>query len=151
MSGSSPRLVQKRVILCVVLCAAKNTGNVLIEVTLSPRVEGGHCHARYYVAWPRCPLTLGRSGASSQHPSAQCNLYRAFPLCALLYTASLLRAPSPSLASSTPQYPFPQCNANLTTSVFLILVHSYLTLLPRHLPLLPFPKCSATLTPIYLI
>lgn len=93
MSGSSPRLVQKRVILCVVLCAAKNTGNVLIEVTLSPRVEGAHCHARYYVAWPRCPLTFGRSAASSQRLSPQCNLYPAFTLRAPLYLTSLPRAP----------------------------------------------------------
>lgn len=69
MSGSSPLLEQKRLILCVVLCAAKNTGNVLIEVTLSPLVEGD-THARYYVAWPRCPLTLGRSAASSRVLSA---------------------------------------------------------------------------------
>lgn len=80
----------KRVILCVVLCAAQNTGNVLIEVTLSPRVKGAHCHAV-------CLLTLGRSAALSQRPSARCNLYRTFTLRALSYLTSLPRAPHLSL------------------------------------------------------
>lgn len=68
---------KKAVVLCVVVCAAKNTGNALIEVTLSPRVEGGTLSRPLLRCLASVPLHLR---TQCRLPSAQCNLYLTFPL-----------------------------------------------------------------------